>query len=248
MVRKNLQNAYPSKSLAELQKIERDFYRHLADTGVETLKLLTIKEKDLLKRVSIDSSVVRRYAVQGKPIFGMTSHFCNWEWLLVACTNQLGVELHAVYQWLRNPFFDKLMLKIRGRFGAVMHEKDEVVRNIMKMGNYPYLMSMVADQRPFKGENKYWSVFLNQDAAFYNGTELLARRRDILVVYASMRRVKRGYYEVSFIEITDTPVETKPGEITEKFIELAERDINADPASYLWSHDRWKHKKPKAQY
>lgn len=230
--------------MSELRKIERKFYRNLADTTVETLKLLTISEKKLLTRVRIDNSITMKHYKLGHTVFGMTPHFCNWEWLLVASSNQLGPQLHAVYQRLRNPFFDKLMKHIRSRFGVILHEKNEAVRNMMKMKGQSYMMSMVADQRPFSGENRYWSVFLNQDAAFYSGTELLARRMDIKVLYASMRRVKRGYYHVQFEDLDTDPVKTNPGEITEKFIKRAEKDISVDPASYLWSHDRWKHKKP----
>jgi hypothetical protein len=85
---------------------------------------------------------------------------------------------------------------------------------------------------------------MNQDSAFMTGSEVLARRKDIKVVYASMQRIKRGYYEVTFKEVEVAPKQTIQGQITEKFIELVEEDINKDPASYLWSHDRWKLKKP----
>ena len=245
IVWKNLVNSFPDKSIDELRNIEKKFYRNLADTTVETLKLLTISEEDLLKRVKIDNSLTAKYHDLGYPVFGMTAHFSNWEWLLVAGSNQVGLELHAVYQRLRSPFFDNLMKKIRGRFGVVLHEKGEVVRDIYKMDKKSYLMSMVADQRPYSGENKYWSVFLNQDAAFYTGTEILARRLDIKVIYARMRRIKRGYYEFWFEDVANQPLEAKPHEITEKFIRLVESDINEDPSSYLWSHDRWKHKRTK---
>ncbi len=241
---KNLSNSFPDKSEAELKKIERDFYRNLADTSVETLKLLTISENQLLKRVKIDNTLTMKYHALGYAVFAMTSHFCNWEWFLVACSNQLGLKLHAVYQRLRNPFFDRLMKKIRSRFGVALHEKNDVVRDLVKLKGVTYLMSMVADQRPFSGENKYWSVFLNQDAAFYSGSEVLARRMDIKVIYAAMRRIKRGYYEVWFEEIEVEPKQSEPNEITERFIRIAEREILKDPASYLWSHDRWKHQKP----
>lgn len=244
IVRKNLVNSFPNKSEAELKKIEKKFYQNLADTSIETIKLYTISEEALLKRVKVDNSLAMKYHKLGYPVFGMTSHFSNWEWLLVAGSNTVGLKLHAVYQRLRSPFFDKLMKKIRSRFGVVLHEKNDVVRDIMKMRGEPFLMSMVADQRPATGENKYWSVFMNQDAAFYSGTELLARRMDIKVIYASMRRIKRGYYEFWFEEIEEHPKNAKPNEITEKFIKLAERDINNDPSSYLWSHDRWKYIKP----
>ena len=163
----------------------------------------------------------------------------------VTGSNQLGLEVHVVYQRLRSPFFNELMKKIRSRFGVILHEKGEAVRNIYKMDKRPYLMSMAADQRPYSGEKKYWSVFLNQDAAFYTGTEMLARRMDIKVIYARMRRIRRGYYEVEFEELERQPTNTRPYEITEKFIRLVERDIHDDPSAYLWSHDRWKHQRAK---
>ncbi len=244
IVWKNLLNSFPNKSEGELRKIEKYFYKNLADTSVETLKLLTISEDELLKRVKLDTALTKKYQKHGYQVFGMTSHFCNWEWLLVTGSNQLGLELHAVYQRLRNSFFNNLMIKIRSRFGVILHEKNDVVKDLMKMRGSAYLMSMVADQRPFSGENKYWTVFLNQDSAFYSGTELLARRMDIKVIYASMKRIKRGYYEAHFEEIESAPTTASPNEITEKFIQLVERDIENDPASYLWSHNRWKHKKP----
>lgn len=244
VVWKNLTNSFPNTNDADLRKMERNFYRNLADTSVETLKLLTITEEKLLNRVKIDNSLTKNYYKKGWSAFGMTSHFCNWEWFLVACSNQLELRLHAVYQRLRNPFFNQLMIEIRSRFGVILHEKNDVIKDIIRMKREPFLMSMVADQRPFSGEKRYWSTFLNQDAALYTGSEVLAQRMDIKVIYASMKRVKRGYYEVSFKEITSNPKKTEEHEITEKFIKLAEQDILQDPASYLWSHDRWKHRKP----
>ncbi len=243
-MRKNLTNSFPEKTGAELKSIEKDFYRHLADTSVETLKLLTISEEKLLERVKVDATLPLEYHKLGYSAFGMTPHFSNWEWMLVASTNQLGLKLHAAYQRLRNPFFNELIIRIRSRFGAVLHDKDQVVKDIMLMSDESYLMAMVADQRPFSGDNKYWTKFLNQDSAFMTGSELLARRKNIKVIYASMKRVKRGYYEVNFLEIERNPKATQPGEITEKFIAMMEESIKSDPASYLWSHDRWKLKKP----
>lgn len=243
VVWKNLSNSFPDKSNKELKIIEKKFFKNLANTSVETLKLLTISEKELLKRVHVDKSLTMKLRELGYAVFGMTAHFNNWEWLLVASSNELGLEVHAVYQKLRSPFFNGLMKQIRGRFGVILHEKNEVVRDIYKMGNKSYLMSMVADQRPYTGENKYWSVFMNQDAAFYTGTETLARRLDIKVIYARMKRIKRGYYRVWFEVVESNPLDSRPHEITNRYLQLVEEDIRSDPSSYLWTHDRWKHKK-----
>ena len=159
IVWKNLLNSFPDKSEIELRQIERKFYKNLADTSVETLKLLTISEANLLKRVKVDNSLTMKYYELGYDVFGMTSHYCNWEWLLVASSNQLGLKLHAAYQSLRNPFFNKLMIKIRSRFGVLLHEKNIVVKDIMKMKGESFLMSMVADQRPFSEEKNIGPFF-----------------------------------------------------------------------------------------
>jgi KDO2-lipid IV(A) lauroyltransferase len=245
IVSKNLRNAFPDKTLDQLQIIERDFYKNLADTSVETLKGLTISPNQIKERVKVVESLPEKIRQTASPIFIMTSHYCNWEWLLLSCSQVGGYEVHAVYQRLRNHFFNNFMLVLRGRFGAIMHNKDYVISEIGKMRGQVFAMAMVADQRPFSGENKFWTSFMNQDAAFYTGTELLSKRFDIKVVYSSMHRVKRGYYQVVFKEIEMSPRESPKHHITNKFIELVEEDINKDPASYLWSHDRWKHQKPK---
>ena len=245
IVRKNLSNSFPQKSTKELKRIERHFFKNLADTSVETLKLLTITEASLLQRVEIDDTLTRRLGDLGHSVFGMTAHFNNWEWLLVAGSNQLGIELHAVYQKLRSPFWNHLMRQIRSRFGVVLHEKNDVVRDIYRMGKKPYLMSMVADQRPYSGEKRYWAEFMNQDAVFYTGTDSLARRLDIKVIYARMKRIRRGYYKVWFEELDLNPTASSPHDITNRYIQIVEEDIRNDPSSYLWTHDRWKHKKVK---
>jgi KDO2-lipid IV(A) lauroyltransferase len=246
ITRKNLVKAFPGKPVSTITKIEKQFYRNLSDTAVETLKLLTSSERHLLERVKVDSSLTRQLKKEGCSVFAMTAHFCNWEWLLVASSNQLGLDVHAAYKKLRSPFFDHLMQAIRSRFGAVLHEKDVLVQDILNMKKSTYLMAMVADQRPFSGDHKYWTKFMNQDAAFLTGTELLAKRKDIKVIYARMKRVRRGYYEVNFEIIELQPKNSQRGQITEKFIALVEEDIHHDPAAYLWSHDRWKLKKPEA--
>ncbi len=244
VVWRNLQNSFPEKSDGELRLIEKKFYRNLADIGVETIKALSIERKYLDRRVKVDHTLPRKFHDNSEPVFVMTSHLGNWEWLLLSCSQLGGYEVHAVYQKLRNEFFNNFMLILRSRFGAIMHDKDFVIKDLIHMKGEHFLMAMVADQRPFSGENKYWTTFLNQDSAFYSGTELLARRFDIKVIYASMRRMSRGHYEVKFFDVETDPKSSPKHAITEKFIRFVEQDIKNDPASYLWSHDRWKLKKP----
>ena len=40
--------------------------------------------------------------------------------------------------------------------------------------------------------------------------------------------------------MTETPKETREGEITEMFANYLEQTIRREPAYWLWSHKRWK--------
>lgn len=75
---------------------------------------------------------------------------------------------------------------------------------------------------------------------FYKGFDTLARRTDAIVLYASIRKINRAYYELSFETITENASQTAENEIVEKYVRLLESDIQQRPEYWLWSHRRWK--------
>jgi KDO2-lipid IV(A) lauroyltransferase len=77
----------------------------------------------------------------------------------------------------------------------------------------------------------------------YNGAERLAIELDVPVVFAKIKRVKRGYYVVEFKTLTDQPKSLKKNEITDLFTEWLEAQIKEDPSQYFWTHKRFKYAK-----
>lgn len=248
----NIQHSFPEKSDQEVRKIARRFYRNLGDIIVESLKILGLSEKQLQRRVSYKNyDVLEERLKKGKSVIVMTPHSGNWEWLLLACSYLLvksGFGVDAVYKPLSSKFFDRLMIKIRSRFGADPTPMNQVLRNIIKRKNEARVIAMVADQRPLPHESNYWTSFLYRETPFFVGSERIAHKVKFPVVYTSIRRVKRGYYEVSFQELADPPyspaVSSEKQLIIEKFARLVEEDIRAYPDQWLWSHKRWKHQRP----
>jgi KDO2-lipid IV(A) lauroyltransferase len=105
------------------------------------------------------------------------------------------------------------------------------------------MTAFIADQTPAP-EGAYWTTFLNQDTPVFRGSELIARKINYPVVYATVKRVKRGYYEMFVDLLSEVPKSTSDGEISELHTRRLERDIIAQPEVWLWSHRRWKHKRP----
>ena len=248
VVRINLINSFPEKSEKEILKLERRFYLHFTDHLVETIKLAHISQEELLKRMYVrNPEVVLDLLDEGQTcLIASLGHYCNWEWLSgVTPSFDNRVTLYHIYRPLKNKAFNRLFTYMRTRFTSVGIKKNEAKQDMetLKYNKIPSFTCFIADQTPSKDKLQYWTTFLNQDSAILTGQERVAKRLDIPVIFIDMKKVKRGYYTVDLILITDKPTETPDYFITDKYVELMEKSIMRDPAYWLWTHKRWKHKK-----
>ena len=86
-------------------------------------------------------------------------------------------------------------------------------------------------------------TFLKQDTAVAMGAENYAVKYDLPVIYAHLRPIERGRFNLRFTLLTDQPKESASGEITEMHAQMLEKQISAEPQYWLWSHRRWKKKR-----
>ncbi|GAB7088319.1 lysophospholipid acyltransferase family protein [Marinifilum fragile] len=249
VVHTNLKNAFPEKSDKEIKKIGKEFFSHFCDSFIETIKLWTISEKEIKKRCKfLQPDFFDQYKESGKSVMAILGHYGNWEWM-TSFPAWKDVNLLPIYKPLHNKVFDKLYIQLRERFGAKTLPKDDTLRTMLRYRSEKEFTVTVflGDQTPNKNSIHYWTKFLNQDTPILQGTERIAKKLDQAVVFCSMQKVKRGYYEVDFIQLFDNPKETEDNEITEKHTRVLEEIIQKNPAYWLWSHKRWKHKKNSEQ-
>lgn len=242
LVWKNLKNSFPEKPEPELRSIEKEFYQNLCDYAVEMLKLLTISQAELDRRVVFKNpEISAKYILQGQSLLNLASHHFNWEWLLTAGSFKLPGQMDFVYQPVNNAFIDRFSLISRTRFGAYAIRRDEVAREIIKRKNIVRNIALVGDQYPgYTHDKKYPITFLNQDTVFFYGSNQLALLTQYPVMYYAMRKVKRGYYETTIVELARPPYEKDNHDVLEKYVREVERVILEKPAEWLWSHNRWK--------
>jgi KDO2-lipid IV(A) lauroyltransferase len=238
VVRQNLKNSFQGITDNELKSLERKFYKHFVDFLVESAKSLTISAKDIQQRCAITNPEVPiNYYNQGKSIIVLCGHYNNWEYYAVGLAQQMQHKTIAAYQPLKNQFFNQILLKSRQRFGIKMLSMKEVPRYFASNGTEQTMSIMVNDQSPATPKKAYWNTFLNQDTGWMKGT-------DQPVLFGCIRKTKRGFYEVTFYPITDDPKNTPEGFILDKHTEYLEMVISEHPEYWLWSHKRWKHKRP----
>jgi Kdo2-lipid IVA lauroyltransferase/acyltransferase len=242
MVWQNLTNSLPGRSQTELRKIEKEFYRNLCDYAVEMLKLLTISKSELGRRVVFKNpEVSTKYILKGQSLLNLASHQFNWEWLLTAGSFVLPGQMDFVYQPVSNNFFNRFSFVSRTRFGAHAIKRDTVAREIVKRKNIVRNIALVGDQYPgLKHDKKFPITFLNQDTVFFYGSNQLAHLTQYPVMYYALRKIKRGYYETTIVELARPPYEKDNHDVLIKYVREVEKVIYERPSEWLWSHNRWK--------
>jgi KDO2-lipid IV(A) lauroyltransferase len=202
-------------------------------------------EADMRAHVQIANlEAARRYLDAGQSILFVTSHLCNWEWLLHGVTVQLGYPVDAAYKPLHDQWAERLMLKVRSRFGARLVPAKELLADFLKRRGIVRAVAMNADQAPVSTDKRYWTQFLGQDTAFYVGAEQIARATRLPIIYLVMRRIRRGYYQVELRPLWDGREVIEPNQVTERYARACELDVFESPADWLWSYRRWRLKKP----
>lgn len=244
----NLRRSFPQKSEAEITAIAKAYYKYLSDLFLETFKTLTINKKTMLKHCYFNpaaKALFDKYAAENKSIILVLGHLGNWEWAGNTVSLQLQQQLYVIYHPISNKYFDWLVYKMRTRFGTKLIKMRDTFKAMLENKGELNATAFIADQTPAP-EGAHWTTFLHQDTPVFKGTELIARKINYPVVYATVKRVKRGYYELFAETLCENPKATAEGEISDMHTRMLERDIIAQPELWLWSHRRWKHKRKKA--
>jgi Kdo2-lipid IVA lauroyltransferase/acyltransferase len=242
VVLENLKLAFPEKRDAEIKKIRKAFYRHFCDLIFEILAIRTMSQRELERRVSVvNPELMKSYFDANQSIILVVGHQCNWEWLLQRACVTYNMPFDAVYKKLQNEKFDEFMIDIRSRFGGTPIEMQQTGREIIRRRKEVRGFCMVADQSPSSTELDYFTDFFGKQTPFYSGMATIAQMTKYPVIFADMRKIKRGHYEVEMKVLGEAPYEKGDKTLVDDFAKTLENQISKQPAYWLWSHRRWKH-------
>lgn len=244
VIDQNLKNSFPDKSDNERSEIRRKYYWHLAQLAAEMLKMLTLPRCILKRRYHCaNPEVVNRFFDEGRSVILISSHYNDWEWMVLSLDMQFKHHGIGVGKPNSNKTFEKLVNRARTRYGTEVVFAD-TVRDVFEdyeSKHQPCCYMMLSDQSPSNPKKCYVSDFLNQRSGFIFGAEHFAKKYDIPVVYYQVVKDRIGCYHFELELITEKPLETEHGNITKKYIHLLEKTIIEKPQFWLWSHRRWKH-------
>ncbi|MEP6711117.1 MAG: lysophospholipid acyltransferase family protein [Ferruginibacter sp.] len=237
----NLDIAFPEKSAIEKKQIARKFYKNLTDNFIETIKLLSMSEKEFSKRAeTVNLDAVNLLASKGKNIQLHSGHQMNWEYAHLVIAKNIHLRLVTVYMRITNKALDRLFLKIRSHGNALMVAAQDFKSQGHEIFKNQYSLGLVGDQNPGAPQSSFWLNFFNKPAPFVTGPDKSAVINNTAVVFVKMVKLKRGYYNFHCSIITEEASSFKKGELTLLYRDFLEAAIREQPDNYLWSHRRWK--------
>lgn len=249
LVRKNIRLSFPEKSEDERNAIVDAFYHHFTDILVEIIYGYRASDEEMRQRVVFENmEVLEELARKKHGVIAYLGHVGNWEWIADVGKQfaDKSIVEYNVYRKQKNANADKAMLLLRSKRGGECVEKNQLLRKLVQLrhADHPFVIGLIADQKPSPRNAHTWTTFLNQDTAFLDGGEVLSRKFNLGVVYANIISPQRGYYRIHFEVITDNPNSLPENEITLSYARMIEANIRQQPARWLWTHNRWKWSKP----
>ncbi len=242
VIDENLRKSFPEKTDQERNKIKREFYRNFADILVESIKSLSLTEKEIRERFTLaNPEVFESIYRNNKGVIMVMGHYTNFEWTAMSIPLLVPQKCFAVYHPLKNQRFNRLVVKIREQFGLQLFSMDDTYPFMLNNPVDQPLYVFMADQSPHRGKIKYRTSFLNQSTPVHLGVENLARKCDLAVVFIITERTRRGHYQVKAELLYEDVKNTSQYEVTNTHVKSLEKAIKQSPASWLWSHKRWKH-------
>ncbi len=244
VVKTNLDLVFPEKSEVEKKRIMKGFYHHLCDMVLESIKSLTISEKEMKKRfVFSNIEEMTRLGEQNKSVVLMCAHYASWEWIFIL-QKYIKHKGYGIYKRLANKYFDALVKRIRAKYNTFLITTKETIPTLIESKNNGELSmsGFASDQSPKANKAFHWNEFMGIKVPIHTGAEMIAKKLDMAVVFFKVKKLKRGHYETTFESITTTPKEFKDFEITDLFLKFVENQIHEAPEYYLWTHKRWKHR------
>ena len=243
----NLRQAFPQKSVDEIDAIARGTYRNVVIVLLEMFWFPRLTETKLREIVSLpDTSIMEARLKEGKGLIMLGGHFGNWELNALSVGLLGGHPLTIIVQEQRNKYVDAFMNKNRVLFGNKIVVMKKSPREILAALQRNEVVAILADQSgPQEG---LFVKYFGRLASTHRGPAVFSVRTGAPIVMSFIVRKEDGRYEIVFEEVDTHSLsgseDDRITELTERHVAMLEKYATLYPDHWLWLHKRWKHAPP----
>ena len=243
IVRRNLQFAFPELARNQIQGMSKGFFQHFGIAILEILQMSCSTCEEMLKNVHVEGAeIVIEALAKQKGVIVASAHLGNWEMALQYCPCYLQRSLTGVAKRMRNKVLDRLVHKLRTRFGNRIIYKKGALPEMTQTLRQGQILGLLMDvSRRFDGVEVQ---FFGRRATATPAAAMLALRCKSPVVPIFCHRNPGGKLVIK----AEHPLEIKrTGDLrsdlqtnTQLITDSVERAIREHPEQWNWILKRWK--------
>lgn len=258
----NLARCFPDADYDVVKDIYRKFYVHFGELFAEAVWFSGCRgargRKRLVKQRICEIENIEEFDAfydRSSSVMVLNSHAGNWELLggigeyaraAGGKQNWTHKEVVVLYRAQSSKFWDQVMAD--GRCAPVSDlgfegyvEAGSILRYAITHRKDKKLYIFNTDQYPYARAGGFpVGSFLNQETLSMGGGAAIACKMGMSVAYLRWFRTERGHYRLAFVPLVADASETTPEELMKLYYKHLEKDIEAQPWNYLWTHKRWR--------
>jgi KDO2-lipid IV(A) lauroyltransferase len=243
IARRNLQFAFPERPRNQIPDMSKRIFQHFGIAILEVLQMACSTCEEILKNVHIEGDeIVIEALTKQKGVIVISAHLGNWEMALQYCPCYLQRSLTGVAKRLRYKMLDRLVHKLRTRFGnRIIYKKGALPEMTQTLRQGEILGLLMDISRRFDGVEVQ---FFGHRATATPAAAMLALRCKSPVVPIFCHRNSRGDLVIKAghpLEIRRTGnLRSDLQTNTQLITDSVERAVRKNPEQWNWFLKRWK--------
>ncbi|MCW0219990.1 MAG: lipopolysaccharide heptosyltransferase II [Prosthecobacter sp.] len=209
-------------------------------------KLPMMPQAEVEKRVTVEGMHHTQEAMaQNKPILYLVCHLSCWEILTqVPSLFVFGRKPATVYQPLRNPFLNALLIRRRRKLGYTLFDRQDGFTGPMKHMKEGGCLGVLVDQHA--GDHGIWAPFFDRLASTTPIAAMMAHRaRGVLMPMAIYDDGPGRWRMVCSAPVDSHEAKQSVEGLTTWMNCSVEQMVRRQPENWFWVHNRWKLPKPR---
>jgi len=235
---RNLELAYPEKSLADRKAIVDEVFRSIARLLYAFARFPQINRENIsgwIRYEGLEHYIEAKKA--GRGVLFATAHMGNWE--LSAFAHALMTEpMNVVVRPLDNPRVDRLVEHRRQLSGNKLIQKKDAARAILRALNQNEAVGILMDQNTSLQEGVFVNFFGTPACANAAFAKIAHRTGTAVIPGFALWLEAENRYVLRFyppVEMSGDPIED-----TQRLHAILESVVREHPGQWLWIHRRWK--------
>jgi Kdo2-lipid IVA lauroyltransferase/acyltransferase len=244
IVKRNLKFAYPEWNDEQVFRLSKRVFKNLGVTIFEILQMSFFSKEDFLRNIRIRGEEHLNKAVkEGKGVIIISAHLGNWEAAPQFAPCYFGHPVTVVARNIESGLINKLMIKLRSRFGSSVIDKEGALPEMTQTLRSGKILALLIDQGTKISEGVEISFF-GKKVTVTPAAAMLALRCKSTVLPVFCLRDADHVLTITIeppVQLVKTNNLRNDLEInTQRMTDVIEKAVRQCPDQWLWLHKRWK--------